>query len=159
MVIIEANGGLHLKGYSKFSVKTGEPLQKLRPDGTPLRVQQSVLLVRKDDTYPSKSHWRVQELAVAKQRQIAEWEKKSETATPGPASPSGDMTVTSFYETVFLPWLEELVTTDQKSHTTLVSYKRYSDTYLAGHFNGTKTFKNYEPYIGAHPSESPTARR
>ena len=147
MVIIEANGGFHLKGYAKVSFKDGKPLQKLRADGTPLRVQQSVLLARKDDTYPSKSHWRVQELAVAKQRQIAEWEKASETATAEPAAPSGDMTVTSFYETVFLPWLEELVKTGQKSHSTLVSYKRYWDTYLADHFNGTKTFKNYEPYI------------
>jgi len=149
MVIIEANGGFHLKEYSKVSFKTGEPLQKLRADGTPLRVQQSVLLARKDDTYTSKSHWRVQELAVAKQRQIAEWEKASETAMAEPAAPSGEMTVTSFYETVFLPWLEELVKTGQKSHTTLVSYKRYWDTYLADHLNGTKTFKNYEPNIGA----------
>jgi integrase len=137
MVIIEANGGFHLKGYSKVSFKTGEPLKKLKTDGTPLRVQQSVLLARKNEQLPSKSHWRVQELAVAKQREIEEWEKTAE------------MTVTSFYTTVFLPWLEELVKSGQKSHTTLVSYKRYWDTYLADHFNGTKTFKNYEPYIGA----------
>src|SRR6266853_5831910 len=106
MVIIEANGGFHLKGYSKVSFKTGEPLQKLKADGTPLRVQQSVLLARKDGTYTSKVHWRVQELAVAKQRQIEEWEKAAETATSEPTAPSGEMTVTSFYETVFLPWLE-----------------------------------------------------
>jgi integrase len=149
MVIIEANGGFHLKGYSSVSFRTGEPLQKLKADGTPLRVQQSVLLARIDKTYPKKDHWRVQELAVAKQRQIAEWERAVETATAEPAAPSGEMTVTSFYETVFLPWLEELVKTGQKSHTTLISYKRYWDTYLSEHFNGTKTFKNYEPYIGA----------
>jgi integrase len=149
MVIIEANGGFHLKGYSKVSFKTGEPLKKLKADGTPLRVQQSVLLARKNEQLPSKSYWRVQELAVAKQRQIEEWEKAAEAAAAGPAAPSGEMTVTSFYTTVFLPWLEELVKTGQKSHTTLVSYKRYWDTYLADHFNGTKTFKTYEPYIGA----------
>ena len=71
------------------------------------------------------------------------------TAIAETAAPSGDMTVTAFYETMFIPWLEELVKTGQKAHTTLVSYKRYWDTYLADHFNGTKTFKNYEPYIGA----------
>jgi len=147
MVIIEANGGYHLKGYSSVSFKTGEPLQKLKADGTPLRVPQSVLLTRKSEQFPSKSHWRVQELAVAKQRQIEEWEKAIETAEP--VAPSEGTTIAKFYETVFLPWLEELVKTGQRSHTTLVSYKRYWNTYLADHFNGTKTFKNYEPYIGA----------
>ena len=88
MVLIEANGGFHLKGYAKVSFKDGKPLQRLRADGTPLRVQQSVLLARKDDTYTSKSHWRVQELAVDKQRQIAEWEKASETATADPRLPA-----------------------------------------------------------------------
>ena len=148
MIVIETNGGFHLKGYSSVSFKTGEPLQKFKPDGTPLRVQQSALIARKNEQYPSKSHWRVQELAVAKQRQIAEWEQAS-AVTSEPAAPNGEMTVTAFYEEVFLPWLTELVKTGQKSHTTLVSYKRYWDTYLADHFNGTKTFKNYEPYIGA----------
>src|ERR1019366_10686814 len=93
MVVIEANGGFHLKGYAKVSFKDGKPLQKLKADGTPLRVQQSVLLARKNETYPNKSHWRVQELAVAKQRQIEEWERVPETATAGLAAPPGDMTV------------------------------------------------------------------
>jgi integrase len=148
-IIIEANGGFHLKTYSFVSIKTGEPLERLRENGEPLKVQQSVLIARKNETYPSKSHWRVQELAVEKQRQIDEWERAVAAGRAEPVAPSGDMTVTTFYETVFLPWLEELVKTGQKSHSTLASYKRYWDTYLADHFNGTKTFKNYEPYIGA----------
>jgi RNA recognition motif-containing protein len=148
-IVIEANGGFHLKTYSFVSIKTGELLERLKENGEPLKVQQSVLLARKNETYPSKSHWRVQELAVEKQRQIDEWERAVAVARAEPVAPSGDMTVTAFYETVFLPWLEELVKTGQKSHTTLVSYRRYWDTYLADHFNGTKTFKNYEPYIGA----------
>jgi integrase len=149
MVIIEANGGFHLKGYSNVSFKDGKPLDKLKADGTPLRVQQSILIARKDDTYRRKDDWRVQELAVAKQRQIEEWERAAEISTAEPAAPSGEMTVTTFYTTIFLPWMEELVKTGQKSHATLVSYKRYWDTYLTDHFNGTKTFKNYEPYIAA----------
>ena len=148
-IIIEANGGFHLKTYSFVSIKTGGPLERLKENGEPLKVQQSVLIARKNGTYPSKSHWRVQELAVEKQRQIDEWERAVEAGRAEPVAPSGEMTVTTFYETVFLPWLEELVKTGQKSHSTLVSYKRYWDTYLADHFNGTKTFKNYEPYIGA----------
>ena len=148
-IVIEANGGFHLKTYSFVSIKTGEPLERLKGNGEPLKVQQSVLLARKNEQYPSKSHWRVQELAVEKQRQIDEWERAVAAGRVELAAPSGDLTVTTFYETVFLPWLEELVKTGQKSHTTLISYKRYWDTYLADHFNGTKTFKNYEPYIGA----------
>jgi integrase len=148
-IIIEANGGFHLKTYSFVSIKTGEPLERLRENGEPLKVQQSVLLARKNEQYPSKSHWRVQELAVEKQRQIDEWERAVAAGRVELVAPSGDMTVTTFHETVFLPWLEELVKTGQKSHSTLASYKRYWDTYLADHFNGTKTFKNYEPYIGA----------
>ena len=148
MVVIDKNGAYHLKGYSSVSFKDGSPLRKLKADGTPLRVQQTVVLVRKSDEYPSPSHWKVQKLAVARQEKIAEWEKASEAATETSA-PSGEMTVTSFYKTVFLPWLEELVKTGQKSHATLISCQRYWDTYLADHFNGTKTLKNYEPYIGA----------
>jgi hypothetical protein len=53
-------------------------------NGTRLRL---LLLARKDETYPRKDHWRVQELAVAKQRQIEEWEKVAETATAEPAAP------------------------------------------------------------------------
>ncbi|MGA9864459.1 MAG: hypothetical protein WBQ19_20290, partial [Terriglobales bacterium] len=147
-IIIEANGGFHLKLYSFVDIKTGKAFSDIKQNGQSKKKQQSVLLARKNEQYPSRNHWRVQELAVAKQRQIEEWEQASEIAAE-PATPSGEMTITSFYETVFLPWLEELVKTGQKSHTTLVSYKRYWDTYLAEHFNGTKTFKNYEPYIGA----------
>ena len=145
-IVIEANGGFHLKTYAFVNLKTGEPLSE---DGQPKKKQQSVILARKSEQYPSKDHWRVRELAVARERQIAEWEKALETAAGEPEAPSADMTVTEFYETVFLPWLEGLVKTGQKSHATLVSYKRYWDCYLAEHFNGTKTFKNYEPYIGA----------
>src|ERR1039458_8808798 len=149
MVVIEKNGAYHLKGYSSVSFKDGTLLRKLKANGTPIRVQQTCVLARKADEFPSASHWKVQELAIAKQRKIAEWEAQAETATAEPAAPSADMTVTTFFLTVFVPWLEGLVKTNQKSHATLVSYKRYWKTYLADHFNGTKTFKNYEPYIGA----------
>src|SRR6266404_7522014 len=114
-IIIEANGGLHLKLYSCVDIKTGKPFSDIKEDGQPKKKQQSILLARKSEKFPSISHWRVQELAVAKQRQIEEWEKAPENTT---AAPSGELTVTAFYETVFLPWLEELVKNGQKSHTT-----------------------------------------
>jgi integrase len=59
-----------------------------------------------------------------------------------------DMTVTDFYENVFLPWLEAMVKTRRKSHATLVTYERYWKTFLADHFSG-KTLKTYSPRIGA----------
>ncbi len=111
-------------------------------------MQESVLLAGKNDTFPSKTHWRLQELAVEKQRQIEEWETAAAAKNAGPAAPSGDMTVAAFWETIFIPWLEGLIKTGQKSHSTLVAHKGYWHTYLAEHFNGTKTFKNYEPACG-----------
>jgi integrase len=148
MVVIEKNGAYHLKGYSSVSFKDGTPLRKLKADGTPLRVQQTVVLVRKTDEFPSTDHWKVQKLAVARQEKIAEWETRTASAEAVEATPSEDMTVTAFYETEFLPWLDRMVKTGQKSHATLVSYKRYWDTYLSDHFNGTKTLRNYQPYLG-----------
>src|ERR1035438_5910081 len=65
----------HWKTYSSVCIETGKPLAKLREDGTPLRVQQSILLHHRDETFSSKSCWQVEELAVAKKKQIAEWEK------------------------------------------------------------------------------------
>src|SRR5437867_1538103 len=58
------------------------------------------------------------------------------------------MTVTAFYTRIFTPWLESQVQTGQKSHATLMSYRRYWNSYLAEHFNGTKTLRNYQPYMG-----------
>ncbi|MGB8866966.1 MAG: hypothetical protein WCC71_22980 [Candidatus Sulfotelmatobacter sp.] len=72
--ILEASGGFHWKCYSSVDITNGKALQKLRADGTPLRVQQSILLARKDEKYTSKSCWQVQELAVAKAKEIEAWE-------------------------------------------------------------------------------------
>ncbi|MGA8538211.1 MAG: tyrosine-type recombinase/integrase [Terriglobales bacterium] len=148
---VEVNGAYHLKCYSSVNIQDGTPTRKFKDDGiTPLRVQQSVCLARTDKPSESKPKtvpwkklpWRVQDLATAKIRQIESWETATE------AVPNGEMTVTSYFATKYLPWLEEMVKTGGKSHSTLVSVKRYWHTYLADEFNGTKTFKNYEPYLG-----------
>jgi hypothetical protein len=46
----------HWKFYSTVDGK-GKPLAKLGKDGKPLRVQQSVLLAKKDETFTSKTCW------------------------------------------------------------------------------------------------------
>src|SRR5689334_21532 len=70
---------------------------------------------------------------------------RSQTSLP---PPDAEMTVSDFYNRIFTPWLESQVATGQKSYATLVSYRRYWKSYVADHFNGTKTLRNYEPYQG-----------
>src|ERR1035437_1128605 len=145
--ILEASGGFHWKAHSSVDITNGQPLGSTIKSRRPLRRQQSALLTRKSTTYPSKSHWRVQELAAAKAKEIEAWEKASHESRD--AAPNADITVSEFYTSVYLPWLETHVKTGQKAYATLVSIKRYWKAYLADHFNGTKTFKNYQPYLGS----------
>jgi integrase len=146
MIVIEKNGAFHLQGYARVSFQDGTPLRKLKTNGTPLRVQQTIVIARKSDEFPSKTHWHVKELAAARERRISEWETAAGTTDD---APDAGLTVTTFYNTVFIPWLEGLVKTGQKSNATIISYKRYWDTYLSDHFNGTKKLSTYEPYLGA----------
>jgi len=141
--ILEASGGFHWKCYSSVDITNGKALQKLRADGTPLRVQQSILLARKDEKYTSKSCWQVQELAVAKAKEIEAWE--AAIGFDEEARPDRDMTVSDFVEKVFMPWIEA-----EKEASTVKSYKGYWNAYLAPHFNHTKTLKGYEPYMGTN---------
>jgi integrase len=137
--ILAASGGFHWKTYATVDIRTGQPL--------PARKQQSVLLARKDEVYTSTECSAIEQLYINKKKQVEEWEAKAAAGVIVEA-PTADITITEFYERKFLPWLESLVVTGQKSHATLVSYRQYWDTYLADHFNGTKTFKNYQPYLG-----------
>jgi len=105
------------------------------------------LLCRKDDLkYKTTNSPDVKILAAEKEKQIHAWEQASESNEP--AEPNTEMTVTEFYTRIFTPWLESQVQTGQKSHATLVSYRRYWNSYLAEHFNGTKTLRNCQPYMG-----------
>ncbi len=143
--ILAASGGFHWKTYATVDVRTGHPL--------PARKQQSVLLARKDDIHTSTECSAIEQLYINKKKQVEEWEAKAAAGVVVEA-PTADITVTEFYERKFLPWLESLVATGQKSHATLVSYKQYWDSYLCDHFNGTKTFRNYQPYLGQDFLES-----
>jgi integrase len=143
--ILEAAGGFHWKTYSTVDLRTGKALG-VDVNGKPIRRQQSILLTRATDGL-TKSSPTITRLQADRQEHVEKWEKDA-AAGIVVDSPAADMTVTEFYEQKFLPWLESLVATGQKSHATLVSYRQYWDSYLADHFNGTKTFKNYQPYVG-----------
>jgi integrase len=143
--ILAASGGFHWKVRSSVDLRTGQPL--------PARKQQSILLARKDEVYTSTECSAVEQLYINKKKQVEQWEKDA-AAGIVVERPEAEMMVTEFYERKFLPWLELMVATGQRSHATLVSCKRYWNTYLADHFNGTKTFKNYQPYVGQQFLES-----
>ena len=138
------SGAFLLRLYSTVDIKDGgRPLTN--EDGKVYRKQQSVRLVRQDDKlYRTKSSPAVLELAAAKQKEISRWEE----AVQDGGIPNGNITVTQFYNQTFLPWLRSMIATGQKAPSTLTTYERYWDTYLANHFNGTKTLSNYEPYMG-----------
>jgi integrase len=144
--VVEASGAFHLRLYSSVNVKTGE-LNPLGAIGKPMRRQQSVMLVRKDEgLHRSINSTAVKLLANERFAKIAAWE---EAAGDGKADeaprPSGDMTVASFFETVFMPQMEL-----ELNPSTLNSYRRYWGAYLKAHFNGTKTLNGYEAFTATN---------
>jgi integrase len=145
--LFQKNGSFHYRCYSSVDIETGKPLAAVGENGKVLKKQQSIILVRQDeDLYRSHKSSAVILLANAKAEEIKQWEL--DVANNETKRPDFRMTVTEFYDSHFLPWLISLVATGQRSHATLVTYKRLWDTYLSEHFNGTKTFKNYQPYVG-----------
>jgi integrase len=145
--IVEINGAFHLRCYSSVDVHTGVP-NALGEMGKPMRTQQSVKLVRKDTSlHKSKTSTAVLLLSNAKVSQIQQWE--SEISQGGERKPSGDMTVSSFYETVFLPQMEL-----ELAPATMDSYRRYWNAYLKDHFNHSKTLTSYEAFTATNFLES-----
>ena len=143
--IIEKSGAFHLRCYSSVNIQTGVP-NPVGEKGKPIRRQQSIQLVRKDDTLnKSEKSTNVLLLANAKEAQIRAWEQGAATYIGGEQRPDGDMTVTEFVETVFMPWVEA-----EKEKSTFKSYKAYWSAYLSPHFNHSKTLKAYEPYMGTN---------
>lgn len=144
--IFEKHNAFHLRAYSSVNLLTGvrNPVGEM---GKPIRTQQSVKLVSKDDLHHSKHCTAVLLLARAKETQIAEWEKDTHNVEQRPYS--GGTTVADFFETVFLPQMQK-----ELAPSTLDSYQRYWDAYLKSHFNHTKTLSNYEPCTGTDFLES-----
>jgi hypothetical protein len=117
--IFEASGAFHLRTYSSVNISTGEPLTEIGPTGKIIRKQQSVMLVRKDDRlHKTKTSTAVLLLANAKVAEIERWE--AAIGTPDERKPDGNMTVSDFYEQVFLPHIRS-----EKAPSTVESYEGY----------------------------------
>ena len=144
--IVEASGAFHLRLYSSVNVHTGVP-NPVGEAGKPLRTQQSVKLVRKDDTLNKTARsTNVLLLANAKEAQIKAWEGTAASSIPGEEMrPSGDVTVADFFEKVFMPQMELELTP-----ATTDSYRRYWNAYLKDHFNHTKTLNGYEAFTATN---------
>jgi integrase len=125
---------------SFIDVKTGRVLST--------RKQQRIKLGRKDTSlWKSVSSTAVILKASEHRQQIEKWEAIAANNNDEVA-PSGDMLVSEFYTTKFLPALRTRVETKQVAAATLTTICSYWDTFLAGHFNGTKTLANYQSWMG-----------
>ena len=153
--IFQASGAFHLRLYSSVNVHTGVP-NAIGEMGKPMRTQQSVKLVRKDDTLNKTARsTNVLLLANAKEAQIKAWEGRAASSTPGEEMrPSDDMTIAEFFDTVFMPQMRLELTP-----STIDSYRRYWNAYLRDHFNHTKTLKSYEAFMATNFLESLAATK
>ena len=153
--IFQASGAFHLRLYSSVNVHTGVP-NAIGEMGKPMRTQQSVKLVRKDDTLNKTARsTNVLLLANAKEAQIKAWEGRAASSTPGEEMrPSDDMTIADFFDTVFMPQMRLELTP-----STIDSYRRYWNAYLRDHFNHTKTLKSYEAFMATNFLESLAATK
>jgi integrase len=153
--IFQASGAFHLRLYSSVNVHTGVP-NAIGEMGKPMRTQQSVKLVRKDDTLNKTARsTNVLLLANAKEAQIKAWEGRAASSTPGEEMrPSDDVTIAKFFDTVFMPQMRLELTP-----STIDSYRRYWNAYLRDHFNHTKTLKSYEAFMATNFLESLAATK
>jgi integrase len=114
----------------------------------PERKAQKTILEKQDDSlYKNERSSALWTLVEEKRAQIIKWE--SATAHGDEVAPDGDMLVTEFFETKFLPWVKR-----HKAVSTAKTYTLYWNSYLKEHFNHTKTLKNYESYMGTRLLET-----
>ena len=133
----------HLRVWSVVDIETGELLPK-GDDGKVISKQQSTKLVAQDDVeHFSKKSPAVLRLAATRQEEIQEWERAALAGEPAP--PNGNMLVRDFFFNIFMPYVKA-----EKEASTAKSYLAYYNSYLASHFNHTKTLKSYQPYEGTN---------
>lgn len=144
--ILEDHGSWAFKTYSSVDIKTGKPLGKLGENGKPLRKQQSVQLCRIDEDHKSKNSHTVLELCADRMKRIEAWEAAAAAGESNPEAPNGNIRVCDFYRNVFLPMIKSKP--NVWAAATVDTYESYWDSFLADHFNGTKTLKNYQAYMG-----------
>ncbi len=99
------------------------------------RVQRSHRLCVRDDRHPTKTCKAVRQLAAEFMAGV-----NSQTA---PVNPANDQTVCQFWDTTYLPFIEENL-----RHSTVHGYKQLWAQHLKGHF-GTTLLKDYRTASGS----------
>src|SRR5690348_6114154 len=145
----------YLRVRSIVNIKTGELLTD--EAGQPERRQQKALLATNSDKYTSEKSPEVVALAGQVRRRIIHFEQnavtgqtvKSDSVTAAPpVKPNGEMTISTFFKDKFIPTKRGLRDSGKLDAITFETYQNYWDLFLAKHFNGTLTFKNYESWMG-----------
>jgi integrase len=112
--------------------------------GKPFRIQQSTKLVDKDDgDHRRKDDLAVLILAKQKETQIQAWELAAGNGDIE-ERPNGNLTVAEFFNTVYLPYLKT-----NRTKNTYDDAVAYWSSFLKDFFNGSKTLKNFQPYMGS----------
>jgi integrase len=110
--------------------------------GKPYRIQQSTKLVDKDDRdHATAKSPDVIILAANKAKQIKQWELDAGNGAVD--VPNSNLSVGEFVETVYLPFIKA-----NRTPSTYASNKSYWNRYLKDFFNGSKTLKSFQPYMG-----------
>jgi len=112
--------------------------------GKPFRIQQSTKLVDKDTgDHRRKDDLAVLILAKKKEDQIKAWELAAGNGDIE-EKPNGNLTVAEFFNTVYLPYLKQ-----NRTKNTYDDAVSYWGSFLKSFFNGSKTLKNFQPYMGS----------
>lgn len=119
------------------------------------RVHKTIQLCKRSDVYDwwkKRGRWGFSSAVHDLQREtMAGLRAKIERAEPSNGSPTSDMRVTDFWEQVYLPYLEEIVTLTgqpRRKPSTVRGFKQIWNQHLKRHF-GTGTLKEYEPAMGS----------
>jgi integrase len=110
--------------------------------GKPFRIQQSTKLVDKDNRdHRTKDSPDVIILAAQKAKEITAWELAAGNGDVD--TPNSNLSVGEFVETVYLPFIKANRTPATYDHS-----RTYWNRYLKDFFNGSKTLKSFQPYMG-----------
>jgi integrase len=123
-------------------------------DGTPQRVHKTIRLCEKSDVHTwwkKKGKWGFSSAIHAlRADKMAELRTDIERAEPSKGTPNGDLRVTDFWETRYLPYLEAIVALTgqpRRKPSTVRGFKQIWRQHLQKHF-GDITLKAYEPALG-----------
>jgi integrase len=140
----EPNGKLAVRSLARTA--DGQPRFKRyltsTASGKPFRIQQSTKLVDKDNRdHRTKDSPDVIILAAQKAKEITAWELAAGNGDVN--TPNSNLSVGEFVETVYLPFIKANKAPASYDHS-----RTYWNRYLKDFFNGSKTLKSFQPYMG-----------